>query len=96
MSSFFWDRVNEHITSSIILPTNECKYKICLGKENNNSSKYLNVKTSNTFAKKSRFSYTRPVDGVTRLIVYNCSNITGLDQIVHRGSKVVVEVLNGV
>ena len=51
MSSFFWDRVNEHITSSIILPTNECKYKICLGKENNNSSKYLDVKTSNAFAK---------------------------------------------
>ena len=95
MSSFFWDRVHEHITSSITLSNNGCKYKICQVKENNNSSKYLNVKTSNTFAKKSRFSYTRPVDGVTRLIVYNCSNITGLNQIVHRGSKVVVEVLDG-
>ena len=31
----------------------------------------------------------------TRLIVYNCSNITGLEQIVHRCSKVVVEVPDG-
>ena len=41
------------------------------------------------------FSYIRPVDGATRLIVYNCSNITCLEQVVHRGSKVVVEVPDG-
>ena len=41
------------------------------------------------------FSYIRPVDGDTRLIIYNCANITGLKQIVHRGSKVVVEVPDG-
>ena len=45
--------------------------------------------------KESRFSYIRPVDGATRLIIYNCSNVTGLEQVVHRGSKVVVEVPDG-
>ena len=45
--------------------------------------------------KESRFSYIRPVDRATRLIVYNCSNLTDLEQVVHRGSKVVVEVPDG-
>ena len=90
--SIFWDQVHEHITSSTTLPNNRCKYKICHIKENNDSSKYLDVKSSNIFVKESRFSYIRPVDGDTRLIVYNCSNITGLEQRVHRGSKVVGEV----
>ena len=44
------------------------------------------------FVKEYRFSYITPDDGATRLIIYNCSNITGLEQIVHRGSKVVVKV----
>ena len=47
------------------------------------------------FVKESRFSYITPDGGATRLIIYNCSNITGLEQIVHRGSKVVVEVPDG-
>ena len=45
--------------------------------------------------KESRFSYIRPVDGVTKLKLYTCSNITGLENLVHRGSQVVVELLNG-
>ena len=45
--------------------------------------------------KESRFSYIRPVDGATRLIVYNCSNLTDLEQVIHRGSKAVVEVSDG-
>ena len=45
--------------------------------------------------KEYRFSYIRPVDGVTRLIDYNCSNVTGLEQVIHRVSKVVVEVPDG-
>ena len=61
-------------------------------KQDNDPLKYLDMKTSNAFVKESRFSYIRPVDGATRLIVYNCSNITGLKPPVHRGSKVVVEV----
>ena len=95
MSSFFWDRVHEYITSSTTLPNNGCKYKSYQVKENNDSSKYLDMKSSNVFVKESRFSYIRPVDVTPRLIVYNCSNITGLERLVHRGSKVVVEVSDG-
>ena len=41
--------------------------------------------------KESRFSYIRPIDSVTRLKLYNCSNITGLENVVHKGGQVVVE-----
>ena len=44
--------------------------------------------------KESRCSYIRPIDGVTRLKRFNCSNITGLENIVHKGSQIVVEVPN--
>ena len=47
------------------------------------------------FYKESRFSYIRPVDGVTRLRVYNCSNITGLENEIHKSIDVVVEILSG-
>ena len=89
------ERVHEHITSFTTLPNNGCKYNICHVKENNDSSKYIDVKSSEIFVKESRFSYIRLVDGATRLVVYNCSNVTGLEQVVHRGSKVVVEVPDG-
>ena len=72
-----------------------CKYKICQVLEDNESSEYTDNLTSKVFVKESRFSYIRPVDDTTRLIVYNCSNITGLEQIIHRGSKVVVKVPDG-
>ena len=36
-----------------------------------------------------------PIDGTTGLIVYNSSNITGLECLIHRGDKVVVEVSDG-
>ena len=45
--------------------------------------------------KESRFSYIRPVDGITRLKVYNCSNITGLENVIHKSSQVIVEIPNG-
>ena len=61
MSPFFWDRVHEHITSSTTLPNNGWKHKICQVKEDNDSSKYLDVKSSNVFVKESRLSYIRPV-----------------------------------
>ena len=51
--------------------------------------------SSNAYVKESRFRYIRPVDGATRLIIYNYSNITGLEKNVHRGSKVVVDVFDG-
>ena len=97
MNPGFWNRVHEHIISSTTLDssnlTNSNKYNICQVKNNNISSHYsVSLKT---YVKESRFSYIRPVDGATRLIVYNCSNITSLDNVVHRGSKVVVEVPDG-
>ena len=79
MSPFFWKRVLEHITSSTSLPNNGCKYNICQVKENNDSSKYIDVKSSKVFVKESRFSYIRLVDEATRLIVYNCSHVTCLE-----------------
>ena len=60
------------------------KYNICQVKDNNESSKYFDVTPSRImFVKESRFSYIRPVDGATRLIVYNCSNVTSLENVVH-------------
>ena len=98
MNPGFWNRVHEHIISSTTLQQRHGsnKYNICQVKDNNESSKYFDVTPSRiTFVKESRFSYIRPVDGSTRLIVYNCSNITSLENVVHRGSKVVVEVHDG-
>ena len=51
--------------------------------------------TSNDFVKEYRFSYIRPVDGATRLIVYNFFNIAGLEKKLNRGSKFIVEVPDG-
>ena len=45
--------------------------------------------------KESRFSNIRPIDGVTRLKLYNCSNIMGLENGVHKGGQIVVEIPNG-
>ena len=95
MNPCFWDRVHEHIISSTTLDssnlhTSSNKYNICQVKSNNVTSLYCVSPSRIMFVKESRFSYIRPVDGATRLIVYNCSNITSLDNVVHRGSKVVV------
>ena len=49
--SFFWERVHEHLTSSTTLQNNGCKYNICQVKENNDSSKYIDVKSSDVFVK---------------------------------------------
>ena len=39
---------------------------------------------SKLFVKQSRFSYIRPIDGITRLMVYKSSNITQLEGAIHR------------
>ena len=44
--------------------------------------------------KESRFSYIRHIDWGTRLKLYNCSNIIGLENIVHKGGQLVVEIPN--
>ena len=43
MSPCFWKRVHEHITKSTSLPNNGCMYNICQVKDNNESSKYIDV-----------------------------------------------------
>ena len=71
----YWKRVHKHIIGSTSLPNNGCKYNICQEKDDNESSKYIDAKTSEVFVKESRFSYIRPVDGATRLIVYNINQM---------------------
>lgn len=44
--------------------------------------------------KESRFSYIRPFDGNTLLIVYNSSNTIEVIGIINRGSKIIIEVPN--
>ena len=39
------------------------------------------------FIKESKFSDIRPIDGTTRLMVYNSSNIIGLEGLIHHKSK---------
>ena len=96
MNPVFWNRVHEHIIFLTTLQNIEFnKYNICQVKDDNESSKYIDETIQQVFVKESRFSYIRPVDGATRLIVYNCSNVTSLENLVHRGSKVVVEVPDG-
>ena len=59
-----------------------------------NTSSITDTTDGTNIFKESRFSYVRSVDGVIRLKLYNCSNITGLVNLVHKGSQVVVEILN--
>ena len=60
-----------------------------------NISSITKLTEGKKIVKESRFSYIRPVDGVTKLKLYTCSNITGLENIVHRGNQDIVEILNG-
>ena len=50
-------------------------------RKNNEMGKYVNNDG------KSRFSYIRPIDRTTRLIVYNYSNITGMEGIVYHENR---------
>ena len=78
MDSFSWKRVHEHLTSNSILPNSGCKYNMCqMMKENNEYTKYME-EDDRVLVKLSRVSYIRSIDGNTRLMVYNSSNITGL------------------
>ena len=63
-------------------------------KNDTNDTKYME-EDCNVYVKESICSYSRPIDETTRLIVYNSSNITGLECIDYLADKVVVEVFNG-
>ena len=54
----------------------------------------MDITDGKKIIKESRFRYIQPIDGVTRLNLYNCSNITGLENVVHNGGQVVVEIPN--
>ena len=92
MDLFFWHRVHEYLTSRNIYKNT--KYKIHQVVYPVNTSSIMDTTDGTNIFKESRFSYIRSVDGVIRLKLYNCSNITGLVNLVHKGSQVVVEILN--
>ena len=71
------------------------KYKIHQVMFPVNISSIMELTGGRKITKESIISFIRPVDGVTRLKVYNCSNITGLKNVVHRGSQVFIEIPNG-
>ena len=91
---YFWHRVCEHFTSENIYTITPKKYEIHQVLQPDNKSSIVNLDDGKNVIKESRFSYIRPVDGVTRLKLCNCSNITGLEQTVHRKSQVIVEIPN--
>ena len=95
MENSFWIRVNEHYTPDDCYRKNPDKYKICQVVHPENQPKILSLNEKKSCYKESRFSYIRPVDGITRLKVFNCSNINGLENVIHKSSQVVVEIPSG-
>ena len=92
---YFWHRVCEHFTLENTYKKTTNKYEIHQVLKPVDKSSIIRLENGKTMKKESRFSYIRPVDGVTRLKMCNCSNITGLEQTVHRKSQVIVEIPNG-
>ena len=86
----FWQRVHEHLTSHEIY--NNIKYKLYQVVFPVNTSSFMDTIDWMKIIKESRFSNIRPIDGVTRLKLYNCSNIIGLGNGVHNGGQIVVEI----
>ena len=76
LMDLFLGFVYKHYTSQYSYRKNPEKYKICQFVHPVNPSTIIELNEKTRFYKQSRFSYIIPVDGVTRLKVYNCSNIT--------------------
>ena len=89
---YFWHRVCEYFTSDNIYKKTSNKYEVYQVLKPDNKTSIMMLENRKTMKKESKFSYIRPVDGVTRLNMCNCSNITGLGQTVHRKSQVIVEI----
>ena len=89
----FMDHMLWHLTSQKIYENT--KYKIYQIVYPVNTSSIMDTADGKEIIKKSRFSYIRPIDGVTRLKLYNCSNITALDNVIHKSGQIVVEIPNG-
>ena len=58
------------------------------------TSSIMDISEEMKIINESRFSYIRHINGVKKLNIFNCSNIAGLEQTVHRGNQVVVEIPN--
>ena len=89
----FWKRVHKHLTPHKIYKST--KYKIHQVVYSVNTLSIMNIVDGKKIIKESRFSYIRPSDGVTRLKLCNYSNITWLENVVHKGAQVVVEIPTG-
>ena len=89
----FWQRVRDHFTAHKIYTMNFNKYKIRQVMFPVIMSSIMELTEGKNIIKESRFSYIRQVDGITRLKVYNCTNITGLENVVC--SQAIVEIPNG-
>ena len=87
-----WIRVNEHYISQHCYRKKPEIYKIFQAVHPVNPSTTIELNDKTRFYKQSRFSYIRPVDGVTRLKVYTCSKITRSEKVIHRSSQVAVEI----
>ena len=92
LGNLFWISVDEHFTPEDCYQINPEKYKICHVVYPVDQPKIISSNEKKSCYKESRFSYIRPVDGVTRLKVYNCSNINRLENVIHKSSQVVVEI----
>ena len=87
---------NQSFTQEIIMIfMKRIQNKICQVVCPVNQPKIMSLNSKKNCYKESRFSYIRPDDGITRLKVYNCSNITGLENVIHKSSQVIVEIPNG-
>ena len=89
----FLQRVRDHFTAHKIYTMNFNKYKIRQVMFPVIMSSIMELTEGKNIIKESRFSYIRQVDGITRLKVYNCTNITGLENVVC--SQAIVEIPNG-
>ena len=95
INPLFWKRVNDHFTTHIFFTINSKKYNIHQVMFPVNVSLIMLLIEGKKINKKLRFSYIRHVDGLTRLKVYNYLSITGLENVVHRSSQVILEIPNG-
>ena len=93
MNPMFWHRVHDHLTSHKIY--RDTKDKIHQVMYLFNTSSIIDITDGKNIIKESRLSYIRSIIWVKRLKLYNCSNINGLDNVVHKSGQVVVEMPNG-
>ena len=88
----FWHRIDEHLTLHNIYINR--KYKLHEVVYLVNTSLIRDTRDGKKIFKESKFSYIQHVEGVVRSKLCNSSNITGLENIVHKDGQVVFEIPN--